>query len=314
MTLDVATYVALGLDRAAPPQVNGRSNADILASLNHPGDAPYHACPEAFPDASIPPGNVTKYADWNGSRIYPGTLRDLFVYTPAQLTPQQHAQLIVFNDGVGYLSRRGPVRAAQVLDSLHAASDIEPTVAVFVNPGRPDCIAQAQEREAAMRQRSIEYDSMTPDYGRFLIDEVLPFVVREQRLTISDDPRHRAVCGISSGGICAFTVAWQHTDHFQRVLSHCGSFTNIRGGHNYPYLIRTTPRKPIRVFLQSGTNDAQTLFGDWPLANRTMANALAYAGYEHRFEFGNGGHTLRHGGALFADSIRWLWPRTGATS
>jgi len=115
MTLDVATYVALGLDRAPPLQVNGGSNADILASLNHPDDAPYHPCPEALPDASIPPGNVTKYADWNGSRIYPGTLRDLFVYTPAQL--------IVFNDGAGYLSRRGPVRAAQVLDSLHAAGD-----------------------------------------------------------------------------------------------------------------------------------------------------------------------------------------------
>lgn len=123
MTLDVATYVALGLGRAPPLQVNGRSNADILASLNHPGDAPYHPCPEALPDASIPPGSVTKYADWNGSRIYPGTLRDLFVYTPAQLTLQQRAQLIVFNDGVGYLSRRGPVRAAQVLDSLHAAGD-----------------------------------------------------------------------------------------------------------------------------------------------------------------------------------------------
>ena len=86
-----------------------------------------------------------------------------------------------------------------------------------------------------------------------------------------------------------------------------GSFTNIRGGHNYPYLLRTTPTKPLRVLLQSGENDAGTLFGDWPLANRTMATAFSYAGYDHHFEFGTGGHSLRHGGAVFADSIRWLW-------
>ncbi len=143
---------------------------------------------------------------------------------------------------------------------------------------------------------------------------MLPFVVREHRFVISEDPDRRMVCGISSGGICAFTVAWQYPDRFRRVLSHCGSFTNIRGGHNYPYLIRTTPRKPIRVFLQSGSNDAETLYGDWPLANRTVANALKYAGYEYRFEFGNGGHSLRHGGALFADSLRWLWPRVGTAA
>jgi enterochelin esterase family protein len=60
------------------------------------------------------------------------------------------------------------------------------------------------------------------------------------------------------------------------------------------------------VFLQSGANDINGLFGDWPLANNTMASALAFAGYDYRFEFGEGGHTLAHGGALFADSIRWL--------
>ena len=164
--------------------------------------------------------------------------------------------------------------------------------------------------DAAMTQRSIEYDSLTPEYGTFLLEEVLPFVVHEHGIAITDDPERRTICGISSGGICAFTVAWQHADSFRRVLSHCGSFTNIRGGHNYPYLIRATPRKPLRVFLQSGANDAETLFGNWPLANKTMDDALRYAGYEHRFEFGSGGHSLRHGGALFADSLRWLW-RTG---
>jgi enterochelin esterase family protein len=315
MPMDTSTHVALGLDRPTPSEANGRSNADILPSLNHAGDAPYHPCPEAFPDASVPAGAVTSHRDWEQSTVYPGTRRDVFVYAPANLQSGRAAALIVFNDGAGYLSRTGAIRATQVLDSLHASGAVEPTVAVFVNPGRRlDEIVgdEAAQRAAAMRQRSYEYDSLTPDYGRFLLEDVLPFVAREQNLSITDDPERRTVCGISSGGICAFTVAWQYPDNFRRVLSHCGSFANIRGGHNYPYLIRTAPRKPLRVYLQSGSNDAQTLYGDWPLANQTMANALAYAGYDHRFEYGTGGHSLRHGGALFADSLRWLWRPTEA--
>lgn len=73
--------------------------------------------------------------------------------------------------------------------------------------------------------------------------------------------------------------------------------------------MRSTERKPLRVFLQSGESDASIVYGDWPLANQQMARALEFAGYDVRFEFGRGGHSLRHGGALFADSLRWLWRR-----
>src|SRR5215813_7580413 len=83
--------------------------------------------------------------------------------------------------------------------------------------------------------------------------------------------------GISSGGICAFTAAWERPDLFSKVLSHVGSFTNIRGGDVYPGMIRKTERKPIRVFLQDGSNDLDNEHGSWPLANQQMAAALKYA-------------------------------------
>lgn len=114
------------------------------------------------------------------------------------------------------------------------------------------------------------------------------------------------VCGISSGGICAFSAAWFRPESFGRVLSHCGSFTNIRGA-NYPYLVRTTEPKPVRVFLTSGQSDLDHAVGSWPLANREMASAFDYAGYDYRFVFGEGGHSLRHRAAIFADSRRWLF-------
>nr|QQZ52055.1 hypothetical protein JKL49_21880 [Phenylobacterium glaciei] len=166
--------------------------------------------------------------------------------------------------------------------------------------GPADRVRRAADRAAQPRIRLL-----TADYGRFLIQDLLPFVRGE--VAITEDPARRTLCGISSGGICAFTAAWHFPEQFGRVISHCGSFVNIRGGHNWPFILRATPRKPLRVFLQSGTGDGVHFTGDWPQGNQAMAKALDWAGYDYRFEFGVGGHSLRHGGAIFADTLRWIW-------
>ena len=121
------------------------------------------------------------------------------------------------------------------------------------------------------------------------------------------DAAGRAICGISSGGTCAFTAAWQRPDLFSKVLSHVGSFTNIHGGDVYPGLIRKTPPKPIRVFLQDGANDLDNEHGNWPLANQQMALALKFAKCDYKLEYGTGGHNGKHGGAILPESLRWLW-------
>ncbi len=91
------------------------------------------------------------------------------------------------------------------------------------------------------------------------------------------------------------------------MLSHVGSFTNIRGGDVYPGLVRKPPHKPIRVFLQDGSKDLDNVFGSWPLANQQMAAALKFAKYDYKFVYGDGGHNGNHGGAILPDSLRWLW-------
>ena len=302
MPMDVETYRSLGLDLQPPLEVNGRGAADFRLALNHVGDSPYHPCPEAFPSEGVAEGETIVHRGWSSPGVYAGTRRDIHVHLPPGLDRDAPANLLVCNDGAGYLWARGAVRAARVLDTLHARKAIAPTIGLFVNPG-----SRRDDSEADWDQRRREYDPLTPDFSGFLIDELLPFVTREHRLTLTGDPAGRAIAGISSGGICAFTVAWHRPDVFGCVLSHCGSFVNIDGGHNYPFLVRSTPRKPIRVLLQGGANDGRNVYGDWPLANQTMANALDFAGYDVRFEFGTGGHTLRHGGAIFAESLRWLF-------
>jgi enterochelin esterase family protein len=306
--MNVKDFRRLGLDQTMTDQpfdlaINGRSNMEIMQALNVPADAQYNPCREANPGPDVPRGEMLKFPAWAGSKVYRKTRRDIWIYVPKQVKTGVPS-LMIFNDGLGYADPAGAVRAPAVLDSLIHSGELPPTVGIFVMPGQP--VGKAADQQASGRQRSFEYDSLTGNYANFLTREVIPFVEKETGLTFNADPSQRTVVGISSGGICAFNAAWYNPGAFGRVLSHCGSFTNIRGGHNYPYLVRTTERKPIRILLTSGSNDANIPIGSWPHANKSMAAALEYAGYESRFVFGEGGHSLRHGGAIFADSLRWL--------
>jgi enterochelin esterase family protein len=178
------------------------------------------------------------------------------------------------------------------------------TIAVGVNPGT---IAATAPGAKDRSNRSFEYDSLGDANARFIIEELLPAATAG--LNVTTDPAGRATVGNSSGGIAAFTVAWERPDSFRKVISHIGSFTNIRGGYVYPGLIRKSKSapKPLRVFLQDGANDLDNLHGNWPLANQDMAAALKFAGYDHTFVFGSEGHNGKHGGAIFPDTLRWLW-------
>ncbi len=282
--------------------INDRSNAEIVAALDHVDDRVYQPCEEAGQPLKAPVGRIQLVKDFE-SRIYEGTRRELWIYQPPEKATAPG--LAVFQDGYGYLDPVGPVRASAVFDRLISTGQLAPMVAIFISPGRCIDVDRNESSIANQRQRSIEYDTCDGKYLAFLVNEILP-LVEEKVGRVSPDPDKRLIGGISSGGICAFNAAWHGPEIFGRVLSHCGSFTNIRGGHHYPYLVRTTPRKPIRVLLQSGEQDANILYGNWSLANQQMASALEFAGYEYKFEYGQGGHSLRHGGSVFADSLKWL--------
>jgi enterochelin esterase family protein len=278
--------------------------ATTLAILSLTAVAPaqddYQLGPDSQRQPDVPQGKVTKHS-WT-SDVFAGTVRDYWIYLPAQYDPAKPACVMVFQDGGNYVNETGQFRATIVFDNLIHKGEMPVTIGLFINPGE---VPAAQPGQQPRKNRSFEYDTLSDQYARFLFDEMLPEVSKKYKLV--RDANGRAICGISSGGICAWTAAWERPDAFSKVLSHVGSFTNIRGGHVYPSLIRKTERKPIRVFLQDGSNDLDNLHGNWPLANQEMAAALKFAGYDYRFEFGTGGHNGKHGGALLPDSLRWLW-------
>jgi enterochelin esterase family protein len=254
--------------------------------------------PELAEKPGVPKGKLTPQKPWE-SKIFPGSTRQWWVYVPAQYTDDQPACVMIFQDGGGYTGF-----VPTVFDNLIAKGDMPVTVAVFINPGSGG--------EGGRGQRSLEYDTLSDRYARFLLEEILPEV--EKTVKLRHDPESRAIAGISSGGICAWTVAWERPDEFRKVLSWVGSFTNIasgktrrEGGHNYEALIRKTPKKPIRIFLQDGANDLDNNNGNWPLANQQMAKALKFAGYDYQFVYGEGFHSNRHGRSILPESLRWLW-------
>ena len=281
--------------------------SSVLAEDTKPNEYPFG--PDSERKEGVPQGKVTKHV-WK-STVFPGTIREYFVYVPAQYDAagSDKAAVMVFQDGHAYVGETGQVRATVVFDNLIDAGEMPLTIGIFINPGWfAETLESPQGWKAPQgvgSNRSVEYDSLNADYAKFLETEILPEVAKEYRLT--DDPEQRAICGMSSGGICAFTVAWERPDLFRKVLSHIGSFTNIRGGNIYPFLIRKTERKPLRVFLQDGANDLDNEHGNWPLANQEMAAALKFMNYDYEFVFGEGAHSGNHGGAILPESLRWLW-------
>ncbi len=210
---------------------------------------------------------------------------------------------MVFQDGYCYLDENRTMQIPKTIDKLVADGLILPTICVFVNPGIYPQPSQAQQHPDT--QRSLEYDTVSDRYSRFLVDELLPEALVE--FNVSRDPKCRAIAGFSSGGICAWSVAWFRPDSFGNVLSHCGSFVDIRGGGQYPSLIRNSPKKSIRMFFQSGENDLDTRYGNWALGNKQMAAALKFKKYDYQFEFGTEGHNFSHGAELLENSICWLF-------
>lgn len=264
-------------------------------------EGPYPVDPASVRKEGVPAGKVTQ-AKFSGSKVFPGTERDYWVYVPAQYDGSKPSCLMVFQDGGGYVSEKGASKVPVVFDNLIAAGEMPVTIGVFVSPGVvPATVEGGQPRF----NRSYEYDGFSSDYSSFLVDELLPVALKD--LKVSEDPNDRGICGASSGAIAAFNVAWFRPDSFRRVYSMIGTFVGLRGGDEIVTLIRKTEPKPLRIFLQDGSEDNNIYCGDWWMANQAMERALTFSGYEVNHAWGEGKHSHQHGGAIFPEAMRWLW-------
>jgi len=317
----VFVFVA-GIALAAQSNVS----PETAAAARQPGD--YKLGPDSLPQPGVPKGKL-EGPFLLRSQVLANTVRRYWIYVPAQYAAARPANVLIFQDGQRATNPEGQLRVPQVLENLVYKKDIPVTIGIFITPGQrgdtyPDSVGTGNPNN-----RSAEYDSLSDAYTRFIVDEMLPEVRKTYNLT--SDPAGRAIGGTSSGAICAFTVAWHRPDQFRNVISMIGSYTSIGyrpaqddrpmvpGGDLYPTLIRKTPIKPIRIFLQDGSNDLNNEHGNWFLANQQMLSALEWANatadaakkpgprYEVKHEWGDGAHSDAHGGAILPDVLRWIW-------
>lgn len=243
-------------------------------------------------------GKIEGPFEWR-SEIFPGTVRNYWLYVPAEYDAAKPACVMIVQDG---LNRAQEWKLPEALDALIAAGEVPVTIGVFVDPG---VVPAANDNAQPRFNRSFEYDSLGDRYARFLIEELLPEVGKKYKL--SDSPDNRLIAGASSGGICALNAAWERPDAFRRVLSTIGTYVGLRGGDGLATLVRKTEPKPLRIFLEDGKNDLKIYAGDWWLANEDMLAALEFAGYDVNHAWGDGGHDGRAAAEKMPEMLRWLW-------
>lgn len=280
--------------------------------------------PDSYAQPGVPQGKLSGKMTFV-SKIYDGMQSDYWIYVPSQYDSKTPAALMVFQDGQGYINRDSPTtRILDVLDNLIAQKKIPVMIGVFISPGKISgapgtstynyvkAYSEKTHRELEDSMRSVEYDTVSDRYARFLRDEIL--AETGSKYNLRRDGYSRGITGLSSGGICAFNVAWQQPDQFSRVISWIGSFTalqwhpgEIDGGNVYPNKVRLEPKRNIRVWMQDGSEDLENPWGSWPLQNVQLANSLKMREYDFHFSFGRGTHNPAHGSAEFPQEMTWLW-------
>lgn len=270
--------------------------------------------PDSLSQENVPRGEI-RGPHVLPSKVFEGTQHTYWVYVPAQYDESKSCSLMIFQDGHAFMNDQGSARATNVIDNLIHRREIPVMLTIFINPGRrPDQEEpNAKQWGDGTTNRGEEYNSLDDRYARVIVDELMPELYA--KYNISKDAKDHGIGGCSSGAIAAFTVAWERPDQFSKVLSTVGSFTNIRGGHRYPDIIRDSERKPIRVFFQDGRNDnrGQRRAGrydpewDWFKQNVRMVEAMSAKGYDINYTWSIGKHSLTHGGVILPEMMRWLW-------
>jgi enterochelin esterase family protein len=257
--------------------------------------------PDSYPLPGVAPGKLSDMKTIP-SKIYPGLTTNYWVYVNAGADTQHGAPLMVWQDGETIVGNNDllRLRLQVVSDNLVHKKLIPPMVHVLIQPG-------------AGRLRSIQYDTVSDVYSKYVLEEILPEVEKTHKLR--PDAYSRAIGGASSGAIAAFNVAWYRNDQFTRVLSHIGSYSGIQwrpeekleGGYIVSHKVRREPKKNIRVWMSDGANDIENQTGSWPLNNIELANGLKMKGYDFHFRFGAGSHAIAQGAMDLPESLAWLW-------
>ena len=274
---------------------------DKMGNFKHAPKTTWRDVPGIVVKDGTPRGTVITFrVPGADSKLFPGNYqRNVWVYIPAGYKEGTELPFMLDHDGSATAVVQTQLIAA--MDNLIAEKKIPMMAGVFVAPA----------------SRSVEYDTVSGKYCEYLENEILPLVEQNAKIKLTKDPEGRGAIGQSSGGAAAFTMAWFHPDLYRRVISYSGSFTRLQRNATYPQgaweyhqtIIPAAEKKPIRIWMQVGSDDLNNNFGDWRIANNNMAEALKAKGYEYQYLWSAGAHHVEGGveRQTMQEAMEWVW-------
>jgi enterochelin esterase family protein len=194
------------------------------------------------------------------------------VYTPPNYAASNLRDLpvVYVTDGHEYLADHlGSMTI--VLDNLIAAGNLQPTIAVFIDPRQPT--------NQANNRRLSEYDA-NPNFANFVASELVPAIDAAYRT--DDTPDARTILGTSMGGLAAAHVGATKSNVFHNIASQSPAYNQNSSVYS---LYQNNNLQFLNIFQANGT-----LGGDGSAAN-TMANIWTTRGYDFDRIIANEGHS-----------------------
>ena len=236
--------------------------------------------PYAIKNPTVKKGSIREFSLYS---TFLNEERKVTVLLPENYNAHRAHKLLILFDGEEYggnLERRAAVPTSIILDNLHAAEKIEPTITLLV---------------WHMGKRN--KDLVRKTFGNFIAQELIPWT--RKNYAIGTTPADICVGGSSRGGYAASFIAFNHSNSIGNVLSQSGSYwitSNEKKNHwMYPTeqgklitAFKKSKKLPIRFYMNIGLYDAgASMLG----MNREFRSILQAKGYNLTYEEFKGGHS-----------------------
>lgn len=235
----------------------------------------YQPSPEIQYYSDIPHGKVeeTSLSSSLGKR-------SIHVYLPYGYSNSNRYPVLYVQDGGDYLRF---AKLKNVADYLLARAEIEPLIIVLVDP----------------LYRNREY-AMDEVYRKFVIDRLVPFI--NTSYSTIDSPSARCIMGASLGGLISLYIAIKNPDCFGNCATQSAPFGYDDGA--ILSMIRQGEKKPINLYIDCGTFEAEMAGHNILKENREAKECLISKGYKLTYHEYNEGHSWGNWRAHLDDILK----------
>lgn len=213
------------------------------------------------------------------------------VYLPEAYDQTLHYPVMFLSDGQNYLAKG---KLDSVLDHLISSQQINPVVAVFLDPRDPD------DLETNRRQQQF---LCNVDFLKFYVDELIPTI--EKNYEVINTREGRTIAGVSFGGTNGACFGLFGYEYFSGIAMQSPA------NHPIPRMLPTwaeVPKMPLKLFLSTGTPDDNTE------DNRAFHAVLREKGYDMKYIEVDEGHNWDNWRLLLDDILIYYYGKAQPTA